>query len=380
MTAANQIAQTIISDPYFLKLYRVCVERSVLRTLSIDTEEKYTEKEIRDLLRFADLLSTSSISDARNYAYKIITYLNPYCKDNVYYQTVAKAVYSNLGNFPAISYLEADNQNVSYLPFDRAVQDEAKKLIQEVPDGAGLVFTDIQYELFSKLISSREFSFSGPTSMGKSFVIKAFLRCEIQNTPPENFIILVPSRALINQYAIELKSEMEALLETNNYKIVTNSNIADLPTNEQCNYVLILTPERLISYISQEKNPSIGFLFVDEAHKLAQTEDTRSITTYTSIEKTLKKYPNIKLYFASPNVSNPEILLSMFRRGKAENTFKTQETPVAQNLYFIDLLEKKLSYCLDDEFIPMTQSALDNISSINDVLLHFGQRSNLIYL
>lgn len=59
MTAANQIAQTIISDSYFLKLYRVCVERSVLRTLNIDTEEKYTEKEIRDLLRFADLLSTS---------------------------------------------------------------------------------------------------------------------------------------------------------------------------------------------------------------------------------------------------------------------------------------------------------------------------------
>lgn len=113
MTAANQIAQTIISDSYFLKLYRVCVERSVLRTLNIDTEEKYTEKEIRDLLRFADLLSTSSISDARNYAYKIITYLNPYYKDNVYYHTVAKAVYSNLGNFPAISYLEADNNNTS---------------------------------------------------------------------------------------------------------------------------------------------------------------------------------------------------------------------------------------------------------------------------
>lgn len=347
--------------------------------MNISTEEKYTEKEIRDLLRFADLLSTSFISDARNYAYKIITYLNPYYKDNVYYQTVAKAVYSNLGNFPAISYLEADNNNTSNLPFDRSVQNEAKKLIQEVPDGAGHVFTDIQYDLFSKLISSREFSFSGPTSMGKSFVIKAFLRCAIQNTPQENFIILVPSRALINQYTIELKSEMGALLETNNYKIVTNSNIAELPINELCNYVLILTPERLNSYISQEKNPSIGFLFVDEAHKLAQTEDTRSITTYTSIEKTLKKYPDIKLYFASPNVSNPEILLSMFRDNGIDNSFKTKETPVAQNLYFIDLLEKELSYCLDDEFIPMTQSALDDISSINDVLLRFGQRSNLIY-
>ena len=65
MTAANQIAPTIISDSYFLKLYRVCVERSALRTLNISTEEKYTEKEIRDLLRFADLLSTSSIESVK---------------------------------------------------------------------------------------------------------------------------------------------------------------------------------------------------------------------------------------------------------------------------------------------------------------------------
>lgn len=46
MIAANQIAQTIISDSYFLKLFRTCVERSAFRTLNISTEEKYTEKEI----------------------------------------------------------------------------------------------------------------------------------------------------------------------------------------------------------------------------------------------------------------------------------------------------------------------------------------------
>ena len=45
--------------------------------------------------------------------------------------------------------------------------------------------------------------------------------------------------------------------------------------------------------------------FVDEAHKLANEKDSRSVTTYTSIEKTIKKYGNIKLYFSSPNVSNP---------------------------------------------------------------------------
>lgn len=43
MTAANHIAQTIVVDPYFLKLFKICVERSVLRTLNIDAANKYTE-------------------------------------------------------------------------------------------------------------------------------------------------------------------------------------------------------------------------------------------------------------------------------------------------------------------------------------------------
>ena len=42
-------------------------------------------------------------------------------------------------------------------------------------------------------------------------------------------------------------------------------------------------------------------------------------------------------------------------------------------------LKKKLFYCLNDEFIPINHPVLADISSINDVLLRFGQRSNLIY-
>ena len=77
-------------------------------------------------------------------------------------------------------------------------------------------------------------------------------------------------------------------LERNKYKVVTNSNISELILENNTNLILVLTPERLISFLSQNENPSIGFLFVDEAHKIAQ-DDTRSITTYIAIEKTLKK-------------------------------------------------------------------------------------------
>jgi hypothetical protein len=298
MVLADEIALEILSNQYFLKLFKVCIERSIYHTLSIDNQDSYSEKEFKDLLRFADLLSVSSISEARNYAYRIITYLNPYFQQDPYYCTVSKAVYYNLGNFPAVAYLEKENNNQSELPFDRLVELEAKKIIQEVPESEGVFFTDTQYKLFSELSSAREFSFSGPTSMGKSFIIKAFIRKVIQNKPPENLVVLVPTRALINQFALELKKDLGALLEQYKYRIATNSNISEFSTEETINYILVLTPERLISYISQE-NPPIGFLFVDEAHKIAQNEDSRSITTYTSIEKTLKKHPNSFLKYSA---------------------------------------------------------------------------------
>ena len=115
MVLADEIALEILSNQYFLKLFKVCMERSIYYTLNIDNQDSYSQKEFKDLLRFADLLSVSSISEARNYAYRIITYLNPYFKQDPYYRTVSKAVYYNLGNFPAVAYFVKDNNKQSEL-------------------------------------------------------------------------------------------------------------------------------------------------------------------------------------------------------------------------------------------------------------------------
>lgn len=378
MILADKIATEILSSEYFLKLFKISIERSIYQMFSIDNKNLYSPKEFKDLLRFADLLSLSSISKARNCAYKIITYLNPYFYQDVYYCTVSKAVYYNLGNFPAVAYLEKENNNQSELPFDRLVELEAKKMIQEVPELKGTFFTDIQYKLYSELSNAHEFSFSGPTSMGKSFIIKAFIRKIMQNKAPKNFVVLVPTRALISQFTVELKQELGTLLEECQYRIATNSNISEFFMEESINYILVLTPERLISYISQE-NPPIGFLFVDEAHKIAQNEDSRSITTYTSIEKTLRKYPNVKLYFSSPNVANPEILLKTFRNTKGNSYFKTNESPVAQNLYFVDFINGEFSYYFNSELIKIKNPLSKNVKEINDILAYLGRKSNLVY-
>ena len=377
MILADKIAQDVIGGEYFHSLFTKCMEFSFYQTLNIDNPFSYTDKEYRDLLIFADLLSSSSLSEARSYAYQIITYLNASYREDSYYRIVSKSVYYNLGNFPAVNYLEAEDCNDAKLPFDKAIQIDAKKTLQEVPNAEGIYFTDTQFDLYSSLSESREFSFSGPTSMGKSFIIKAFIRRIIHNRPPENLAIIVPTRALISQFTLEIKKDLGRQLERNKYKVVTNSNISDLIIESNTNLILVLTPERLISYLSQEGNPEIGFLFVDEAHKIAQ-DDARSITTYIAIEKTLKKYPTTKLYFSSPNVSNPEVLLKLFRKDE-HNNFKTSETTVAQNLFFSDLNEGKFMYLHGVDFKLITAPIPEHARTVNGFLQAYGKNSNLVY-
>jgi len=382
MTIIEKLTEDILKDDYFNQLFIKSALLSAYTQFNIDNNlGTLSEKELKDILRFADILSNSKNSSARNKAYQIITFINSKYSHNPIYKTISKAVYSKLGNFPAIGYLEKYNSNNSILPINRIIEVEAKTLIQKVPDSDDLTFTDAQFELFSNLSNSIEYSFSGPTSMGKSFIIKAFIKKVIKNIPPENLVVIVPTRALINQFAIDLKKELSEVLETYKYRIVTNSNVSDIITEEQHSYIFILTPERLISYLSQENNPSIGFLFVDEAHKLASNNDSRSVTSYAAIEKALKKYGNIKLYFASPNVSNPEIFLKLFNRNNASNSFKTDETPVSQNLFFIDLSDNKIDYIIGNEHREIDSVGFfSNINSINDLIKTLGrEKNNLIY-
>lgn len=381
MLLIDKLTYDINNDDYFLELFDKCMLSSAGFNLKASNLIDITNKEFIDLLRFADILSNSMEPNNRNKAYQIITSLNHQYSTDPIYKTISKAVFSKLGNFPAILYLENKNYNNAELPLFREVEAQSKKLIQKVPDSENLFFTDSQFELFTKLSNSVEFSFSGPTSMGKSFLIKSFIKKVIKNSPPENIVIIVPTRALINQFSIDLKTELSELLDDYKYKVLINSNVSDIVLEEKYNFIFVLTPERLISYLSQENNPPIGFLFLDEAHKLANSTDARSITTYTAIEKVQKKYGNIKLYFSSPNVSNPEVFLKLFDRNIENKFYNTDESPVSQNLYFIDLINKNYELHTKEKVINLNPGIdLDNISTELDLIQFIGKdQNNLVY-
>lgn len=383
-TLIEKLTIEILHASYFYMLVDKCAQSNAIANFSghgkINESPSLTPKEFKDALRYADLLSNSEEVEARVYAYQIITHLNPEYAQDPFYKTVAKAVYSKLGNFPAINYLETKNDNQAEVPFYRQLEMETKRIVQAVPNQEGFVFTDAQYRLYSRLVNSSEFSFSGPTSMGKSFIIKSFIKNVIRNTPRENMVILVPTRALINQFTLDLKKDLNEDLQQYRFKIITNSNVTEL-TEESFNYIMILTPERLISFLTNDNQTPVGFLFVDEAHKLAQLNDTRSVTTYTAIERALAKFGrSLKLYFSSPNVSNPEIFLKLFNRGAADNVFKTEESPVTQNIYFIDLIDKRIETIQKDASQNRLLTFDERLVNVHDVITILGKdQNNLIY-
>ena len=95
----------------------------------------------------------------------------------------------------------------------------------------------------------------------------------------DNIVILVPTRALINQVTIKLKQE----IKNSNYKILTHPVIPDMYRKHNHRYVFIFTPERWISYISNPDNPIVTYMFIDEAQKaIAQKiqEPRYTITQY----------------------------------------------------------------------------------------------------
>jgi len=376
----DRLVEDVFEDEYFNRLY---TKASRLLAADIFREDKevfsLTNKEFADLLRFADILSNSNKSEARNKSYQIITLLNSSYTRTPHYKTFAHSVLAKLGNFPGIEYLRSRNNNNSELLFDRDVEKILKVFRQSVPESHGLVFTDSQFDLYNRLSQSNVFSFSGPTSMGKSFIIKSFIRRSLANPIQENIAVMVPTRALINQFSIDFHQELKSALEEYNYKVITNSSINEA-SGKKNNYLLVLTPERLMSYLSQKSNPEIGYLFVDEAHKIAAKKDTRAITAYTAVAKTLNLFPNVRLYFSSPNVSNPEVFLKLFNKD-VRKSYHTTEAPVAQNLFFLDFLEKKVTHILEDKnSYDFKTDLLENAKDINEVIKAIGNNDyNIIY-
>ncbi|MGG3640026.1 DEAD/DEAH box helicase [Bacillus gobiensis] len=328
MSFLNELATKALNDPYLESLI-FKLEKIYGYNFAGNTVYKLLdEKEYTDLLRFSDILCRSDSTEARNLSYKIISLLYNFYSEDKFFKMQASTVLVKLGNFPSLKIaIGNDEFNLDEIKAESII----KEIYQIAPDSEN-IFTDAQYKVFEELKDSNHFSFSGPTSFGKSFIIESFIKYLIkERNASDNIVILVPTRALINQVKNKLKKE----ISVSKYKILSHPTVPLLYKNKGNKYIFVFTPERLISYLSND-NPAINYVFVDEAQKLITENDSRAPLFYHALM--LAKRKSVNLYFSSPNIKNSEIFLQLFGNS-TEETLSVTENSVAQNRFFIDCLE-----------------------------------------
>ena len=165
---------------------------------------------------------------------------------------------------------------------------------ETIQDSFGKTFTPVQADIYQGISEKQYFSFSAPTSTGKSYVLHSIIKeCE------HDVVVVVPSRALINEYYIKVCEE----IPDKTVNVLTA--IEKINTAHSRRTVFIVTPERCRELF---KNPGLFnvdvFLF-DEA-QLSEQTGRRGMYFDSIVRRCKRAFPDAKYVFAQPFVENPE--------------------------------------------------------------------------
>ncbi|MFZ5274361.1 DEAD/DEAH box helicase [Enterobacter asburiae] len=189
-----------------------------------------------------------------------------------------------------------------------------------------------QSEFWDSAQQNEWISVSAPTSVGKSFILESWVEDYIFKRDKSLIVYLVPTRALIS----EVFESVVTRLDPNRTGVI---NIQTLPLrtaydNSKTN-VFIFTQERLnIFYNSLNEKPIVDLLIIDEAHKIG--DSLRGIFLQYVLEMTCARNRHIKVIFASPFTSNPELLLSDAPYKGKTSVIKSSYVTVNQNLIWVE--------------------------------------------
>ena len=110
------------------------------------------------------------------------------------------------------------------------------------------------------------------------------------------------------------------------------------------NFILVMTPERLLYLMSDKKDFRLDYLFIDEAHKMTG-RNSRAPFYYSVVDELRRKDNRPHFVFASPNIPNPEVYLKLIASGQYDdqNATASAYSPVAQFKFLINLKTEQVS-------------------------------------
>lgn len=379
MTLGEAIYSEINSNEYLNEIYQSILlqyaNKLYDRSLSI-------ELNINHALRFADLLSKSIDPKMRekqkNIAQEMVSLLYtlyPQSKDVAY---CMGSVLTNVGNYRGLQIKSPNYESVDVL--ERIYSGTVQNLLK-VPYENEQYFFKTQKDVIDGF-ANPYFSYSGPTSMGKTFVIRMFIKQRILSSHKENFAIVVPTKALINEVSSKIIEDLKGDLATNDYRVVTAAGALSL--QQKHNFILVLTPERLLYLMLDRPDFSIQYLFIDEAHKIS-SKDKRSPFYYKLVDILTRNNNGTKVFFSSPNIPNPSVYLKLLPNKEESKgiSLALKYTPVCQMKFLVNLLNgKKYVYNnLNDSLVLFEDDYSDTVTTtLTQLIKSVGaENQNIIY-
>jgi hypothetical protein len=223
-------------------------------------------------------------------------------------------------------------------------------------------------------------SISAPTSAGKSHVVRLWLEDLIDRAQVSNAVYLAPTRALVEEVSASLRLSLPGL--------PVHTLPWDPTIGEAERRAFVMTQERL--HLLMHRLPTLVFdvMFVDEAQKIG--DGTRGVLLSQTLDQALLRNPQMRLVFASPLSSNPDVLLGGPHPDRRSAQLVSETVTVNQALVFAKQVPRQprryactLHY-RDDQF-EVGQVALSSAPSVAErlpliaVALGRATGGNLVY-
>ena len=377
-TLAEALYREIDKNDYLQEIYGDLLYNYSIKLFHTDRRPRNIP--INDALRFADLLAKSSYTPTADrdhlWGQEIAILMRLLYPKNEVVKYYLGSVLSAVGNYRGLMSKTIEGfHSEDFLDSIFYGYDKQEHLI---PGKEEEYFFNDQMKVYYGM-KEKFYSYSGPTSMGKSFVVQTFIQQQIENGSTDNFAILVPTKALINEVRSNMIGALQNKLKALNYRVVTASG--DLVLQQDHHFIFIMTPERLLHMMIERENIRVDFLFIDEAHKISSRGGRSSyyFKVLTQLGK-MRELPTV--IFASPNVPNPDVYMRIIPGIKEEQMkiLISKYAPVCQFKYFLNVPERSGYYYNDYSKQLVRCYTLPEGQELCDIVATVGEgKQNVVY-
>lgn len=199
---------------------------------------------------------------------------------------------------------------------------------EAIVNSTGRRFTPPQADAYNNIKRYTNFSFSAPTSAGKSYLFQ-----EIIKEAKRDVIIVIPSRALLSEYLIKVINVVPK-------ETLVLPFIEIVNTSKSKKRVFIITPERGDELFKNINQVDLELILLDEAQ--LSEEGIRGLKFDSFVRRVEQKFKTAKKVFTHPFVKNPE---AQFKKHNITNAIESESyNQNAVGKIYVELVRKNFRF------------------------------------